>query len=725
MSRTTAPVTPSVAAACIGAVLLVHGLRAQDQMRGWGVRDACDTEAFGVPVQRVSASPSRSLTMVLTADGRVLAFGENHDGAASPPQAPAGLTYTHASACAVPIAELSNGQLVQWSPFLIGYSPPSGPPSLPPGLSWVDTCSSHFRSFALRSDGVIVSWGTTFGGLDSVPPLAAGLSYTAITASGFFAAALVSDGSLRAWGSNNYGVQAIPALPAGVTYTEVHAGYNHLVALRSDGQVVAWGDNYYGQCNVPTLPAGLLYVDVAAGGSHNLALRSDGQWLAWGWNDAGQCNIPAAPPGTYVEMFGGLQHTVALRADGFIESWGRYETPPPLLPGDAYRGLDAVFGGALTVTGSGTLGKVLSAATVPAAPSLPTGVRYEQCSAGGNFWVGLASDGMIRAWGANLHGQLAVPALPPGLTYVHVDAGEQNAVALRSNGTAVAWGDNSWGQTNIPPLPPGQTYLAASAGSQNVLLLRSDGNLVMVGTGGGGILSVPALQPGLRYTGVACGWSIAAAMRSDGTLASWGGGITNVPPLPAGLSYVEVECADNYAVARRSDGVVVTWGHPSQVTPVPFVRLGRSFLRIAADVESSAGLIGSASRYVPSGAGCAGSLPPSRLIPRDTPQIGRTLPLLLTNLPTGTALMVFGWNSLRPGVSLTTLGMPGCRAHVSFDAAALVSGPGTEAQFALAVPYDPMLVGLQFANQALVFDPAAGNPFAAVVSEAMLGTIGG
>ncbi|HEX5054438.1 MAG TPA: hypothetical protein VFZ65_21850 [Planctomycetota bacterium] len=724
MSRTIAPVTHRAAAACIGAVLLVQGLRAQDQMRGWGMREACDTEAFRVPVQRVSASPSRSLTMVLTADGRVLAFGENHDGAALPPPAPAGLTYTHASALAVPIAELSNGQLVQWSPFLIGYSPPSSPPSLPPGLSWVDTCSSHFRSFALRSDGVIVSWGTTFGGLDSVPSLAAGLSYTAITASGFFAAALVSDGTLRVWGSNNYGVQAIPALPAGVAYTEVHAGYTDLVALRSDGQVVAWGDNYYGQCNVPTLPPGLLYVDVAAGGSHNLALRSDGQWLAWGWNDAGQCNIPAAPPGTYVEMFGGLQHTVALRADGFIESWGRYDTPPPLLPGDAYRGLDAVFGGALTVTAAGTLGKVLSSLTVPPAPALPTGVRFEACSAGLGFWLGLASDGTLVAWGANVPGSLSVPALPPGLTYVHVDAGPQNAVALRSNGTAVAW--DQWGQNYIPPLPPGQVYVGASAGDHSdVLLLRSDGNIVHVGPGSSSVATIPPLPPGIRYTDVACGGDIAAALRSDGNLVSWGSGLFNAPPLPAGLSYVEVECGRIHAVARRSDGVVVTWGYPSNATPVPLVPPGRSFLRIAANWESSAGLIGSASRYVPAGTGCAGSLPPSCLIPRDTPQIGRTLPVLLTNLPTGTALMVFGWNSLRPGVSLTALGLPGCKAHVSLDAAALVSGPGTEAQFALTVPYDPMLVGLQFANQALVFDPAAGNPFAAVVSEAMLGTIGG
>jgi hypothetical protein len=712
-------------AAYASMLLLTVEPSAQDQMRSWGVREAVDTEAFLSPIQRVSTSSSRSLTLLVTTDGRLLAFGDNTDGGALPPPAPPGLTYSDASASYVPVAELSSGQLVQWTPFLSGLTPPSGPPSLPAGLSWTQIAASGFRGFALRSDGTIISWGTTFVGLEMVPVLSPGLFYTAVTASTYFAAARVSDGSLRVWGANIAGVQAIPYLPPGVAYAEVHAGSNYIAALRSDGQIVAWGDNTHGQCNVPVLPAGLFYSDVCAGGLHVIAKRSDGAWVAWGRNDRGQCNVPAVPVGTYAQLYGGLDHTVAHRTDGLIESWGSYETPPPLAMGHAYQEIDALYGGAITVSSAGTLSDVLSVAAVPSAPALPAGVAYRNCSAGRNFWVGLGSDGLIRAWGSNLHGQLSVPILPSGLTYVDVDAGDQNAVALRSNGTAVAWGDNSWGQTNIPALPPGEIYVAASAGGQNVLLLRSDGNIVMAGTGGSGIVSLPTLPPGLRYTGVACGWGIAAALRSDGSLVSWGGAVSSVPLLPDGLSYVEVECGRLHALARRSDGVVVTWGAPTYATTIPLVPPGRTFLRIAANWESSAGLIGNASRYLPVGKGCAGSLPAARIVPRETPQIGRPLSLLLTNHPTGSALMVFGWSSLRPGVSLASIGIPGCLAHVPLDAAALVSGAGSDAGLDLLLPYAPGLIGLRFFNQALVLDPGAGNPFGAVVSEVMMGTIGG
>jgi hypothetical protein len=148
-------------------------------------------------------------------------------------------------------------------------------------------------------------------------------------------------------------------------------------------------------------------------------------------------------------------------------------------------------------------------------------------------------------------------------------------------------------------------------------------------------------------------------------------------------------------------------------------------LRIAANSEWNGGLIGRASRYVPIGIGCRGSQPASRLVPRDTPQIGRTLPILVTNLPANAALVVFGWNALRPGAPLAALGMPGCTMHVTFDAAALAAGSGAEALFELAIPYDHTLLGTRFFNQALVLDPLAGNPFGAVVSEAMTGVVGG
>jgi hypothetical protein len=99
---------------------------AQDQLRGWGVREAVDTEAFRVPLLRVSTVPSRALTLALTTTHELLAFGDNSADMALPPPAPPGQHYVNAWAGEVPIAELSNGQLVQWSNFSIGSTPPTG-----------------------------------------------------------------------------------------------------------------------------------------------------------------------------------------------------------------------------------------------------------------------------------------------------------------------------------------------------------------------------------------------------------------------------------------------------------------------------------------------------------------------------------------------------------------------------------------------------------------------
>ncbi|HEX5054397.1 MAG TPA: hypothetical protein VFZ65_21645 [Planctomycetota bacterium] len=694
---------------------------AQDQVRAWGPL-ASDSEVYQTAVVSISASTAADVFMVVTADGRILANGVNSWGMALPPLPPAGTTYVEVSAGTAPLGLLSDGTLVQWGQFATPPVTPL-PPPLPPGVSWRQFFSSDYQSYAVRSDGILVSWGTNTPSVGTIPTLAPGLTYESVTVGFLFEAALVSDGTLRVWGTNLNGVFGIPALPPGVTYTKVQAS-GHLVALRSDGQLVAWGNNALGQCNVPPLPAGMFYTDVVAGGGHTVAQRSDGQWLAWGNNNYGQCNIPARPPGTvYLRMAAGSRHTVALRSDGRVESWGLLPQAHSLPPGQRYRELDSEVGTALTLTTGGAL--MLSPLAHTAVPVLPNGLVYEGCSVGWNFYLGRVSDGTLRAWGDNTHGQIVVPPLPPGVNYVSADANLQSAIALRSDGTAVAWGDNQFNQNLIPALPPGTTYVDAAEGGQNAVLLRSDGAVIVTGVGNPGMTNVPALPPGLRYTQVACGQNLAVALRSDGTLVRWGGSTAALPTLPAGLSYVEVECGQQQAVARRSDGAVVSWGGPYGYSTVPQLPAGRSFLRIGANYESSAALIGSTSRYVPIGSGCSGSLPATRLVPRDTPQLGRTLPVLLDNLPLDSALMVFGWDQLLPGIPLAAIGMPGCTAHVSLDAAAVIVGSGGNARFELAIPYDPLLLGLQFYNQALVFDPGAGNPFSAVVSEAMEGVIGG
>lgn len=149
-----------------------------------------------------------------------------------------------------------------------------------------------------------------------------------------------------------------------------------------------------------------------------------------------------------------------------------------------------------------------------------------------------------------------------------------------------------------------------------------------------------------------------------------------------------------------------------------------SYVEISAASEIVTGRVGPTCTYVSFAQGCAGSLPPARLVPRDTPHLGKTLEVTLFDLPLDLAFLVFGWERLPSPVDLGFLGMPGCNLHVSLDAILPVTGTNHQAKWSLPIPNDPVWVGTRFYNQALVPDPAAGNSFGAVVSDAAEAVIG-
>ena len=88
--------------------------------------------------------------------------------------------------------------------------------------------------------GTPVSWGsqkTPDAPLESIIQIAAGYGHSF---------ALKSDGSIVAWGSDDSG-QARP--PSGNDFVEIATGGGHSLALRNDGSIVAWGDDEYGQAS--------------------------------------------------------------------------------------------------------------------------------------------------------------------------------------------------------------------------------------------------------------------------------------------------------------------------------------------------------------------------------------------------------------------------------------------------------------------------------------------
>jgi hypothetical protein len=138
------------------------------------------------------------------------------------------------------------------------------------------------------------------------------------------------------------------------------------------------------------------------------------------------------------------------------------------------------------------------------------------------------------------------------------------------------------------------------------------------------------------------------------------------------------------------------------------------------------------SGYSPFGTGCPGSMGYAILGTSTTlpALLGAQLSAQIYNVPTNTLIvMVTGfsnaqWTGGSLPASLAGLGMPGCDLLVSPDVLEPLLAVGNTAQYALQLPGDPSFLGLVFHQQGLVFDPAVGNAFGAIVSNAATAAIG-
>jgi alpha-tubulin suppressor-like RCC1 family protein len=715
----------------LGLVLGCAPAAAQDALRGWS-SVSFDTDAFALPALQIAAKGPT--TAVLRADGRIYVNGQEtvrYGGICRPPDPPPGLRYVEVAISTTnAVGILSDGTAVGWGAAPTIPPPPPQPPVPPAGTRYVQISVGTAHVLGLRSDGVVVGWGND-AFLTTLPPLPVGATVRTVHASYGWSLVHLSTGDVLAWGFNHVGQCDVPPLPTGTTYTEVFPGLLHSFARRSDGVVVSWGDNQLGQSAIPPLPPGVVYDKIAAGLRHTLALRSDGLLVGWGDNWSLQCEMPAVPAGRFVvQIAAGSFHSLALLSDGTVlGSPGHYLETPFVRPGAGARWVDVACGYyyTLSVTSDGQLH---GSPTLPitTAPPLPPGVRYVKAVASWIHSAALRSDGQIVAWGDNSYGQCNVPPLPAGVAYTKVAIGERHTIALRSDGAAVAFGDPAFGATIIPPLPPGVRYVDADGASYQTILLRSDGTVVCVGIDNGGRLNPPPLPPGLSYVRVAAATFHNAAVRSDGELVLWGSSAFRLPVRPNGVAYVEISSGEYQTLARRSDGQVdvaylgssgipIQWGEDR----VPPLRPGESYVQVDAQTNLSNARVGPTTTYVSFGPGCAGTRPASRLVPRDTPRIGRTLEVRLFDLPANAAFMAFGWRRLQP-VGLLASGLP-CIPQISVDALAFLLGANGQAVYRLPIPDDPALVGIRFHNQAFVPD-AAANPLGVVLSDAAEGVVG-
>jgi alpha-tubulin suppressor-like RCC1 family protein len=132
--------------------------------------------------------------------------------------------------------------------------------------SWTVLSAGASHTAAIRSDGALFTWGSNVNGrlgdgtIGSVTPRPSPIqigssSWTAVSAGAAHTAAIRSDGILFTWGTGTNGIlgdgttnpRSSPVQIGSSSWTAVSAGSTHTTAIRSDGALFTWGLNTSGQ----------------------------------------------------------------------------------------------------------------------------------------------------------------------------------------------------------------------------------------------------------------------------------------------------------------------------------------------------------------------------------------------------------------------------------------------------------------------------------------------
>jgi alpha-tubulin suppressor-like RCC1 family protein len=386
--------------------------------------------------------------LVVTTDGRVLAWGANSGGVLGQGQSATELV---SLALPTPVKD-GTGQSV-----LTGI---------------VAASAGNTSALALSEEGEVYSWGSsqalgrTAANGDPLPKKVLNPSATS-SIKGIVAAsvgddnavALADDGTVYSWGyySGRPGPdpKSVPGIvDVGGKAVAVSAGWNWSAALLADGRIVTWGfgtDGRQGQPGASNPAAPGLVMDqatgqpldhvvaISAGYNFGLALKASGQLYAWGNNSSGQLGqgttggsvdaavavkAPggAAPLGNIVMAVAGGNHALALDATGKVWSWG-YSQNGELGDGVDHPRLNssALPGAVVSPAGTLQLGDVASLA------------------AGYAHSLALGNDGSLWIWGSGFRGNLGQGGTSGSNVYVPVAVKSEAGTGLLSLAPLNAW----------------------------------------------------------------------------------------------------------------------------------------------------------------------------------------------------------------------------------------------------------------------------------------------
>ncbi len=343
-------------------------------------------------------------TLALLADGKVMAWGANHDGqlgaeeegfASSVPVEVVGLT-AKATAIAAgaghSLALLSNGTVMAWGDNENGQLGTGATaeavetPAAVRGLTNVKAIAAGGESsLALLDNGTVMAWGNNESGQlgigsrkgSDVPVAIKGLTgVKAIAVGDEFSLALLENGTVVAWGSDASGqLDDAAAAEAGLSeepvpveslsgVTAIAAGARHALAITGGGAVMAWGEDSFGELGngtmasqeeTPVAVSGLSGATaIAAGEGNSVALVGSGSLMSWGDNHYGELGNGGDTTSDVPVGVVGLNSAVGIAAGG--DHVVAYGEPLPAVTGVSPDSGPNSGGGTVTISGASFTG---------------------------------------------------------------------------------------------------------------------------------------------------------------------------------------------------------------------------------------------------------------------------------------------------------------------------------------------------------------------------------
>jgi len=210
------------------------------------------------------------------------------------------------------LALTADGRVVAWGQNNVGQT------NVPPDLTNVIAIAAGgYHNLAVTHDGTVRAWGHNGSGQTNIPfPYS---NVVQVAASEYHSLALLADGSVMDWGASASAPLALDKNCVGIA-----AGARHSVGIAADGTVHAWGDPV--KTNVP---AGLSnVVSVVAGRDASIALTAQGTLASWPESITPLTNLVKTLTNILQISMERLWCT-ALEGNGKIHAWGA-------VPGDDY-----------------------------------------------------------------------------------------------------------------------------------------------------------------------------------------------------------------------------------------------------------------------------------------------------------------------------------------------------------------------------------------------------